>query len=288
MTRKTLIWLLPAIAIIAAIVVAHYVDYQRRSGSLRARLEKIVSLDKQPEISCSEVAASRPIVLLALGQSNAANHGSPLEHETVPVTLFSEGKCIKATDPLPGGTGRGASIWQRLPALLSMKVNSRPIVISVLAVDATSIEDWTGSSSPLSERLSSHLGSMRRLGLSPSLVLWQQGEADARLQTSSAEYLSGLDRLASILDESGSDIPVLLARSTTCRSSPGMAVRRAIDAKTAGAETRRFRTGPDTDSLQGQEFRYDGCHFNSAGQDRVARMWAERIAQEVPLAQSPR
>ena len=270
-------------AIVAALVLTRFFDYQRRSGSLAARLEQVVRVDGQPEISCAEVAASHPIVLLALGQSNAGNHGSSSERKTAPVSLVSEGKCIKATDPLPGGTGRGASIWQRLPGLLSMKSISRPIVLSVLAVDATTIEEWTRSGSPLRERLSSHIGAMRRVGMTPDLVLWQQGEADARQRTSSADYLSGLDRLISILDEAGSHVPVLLARSTICRSSPGLLVRSAIDAKTASTETRRFRNGPDTDRLQGREFRDDGCHFSAQGLDRVASMWAETITAEVLL-----
>lgn len=283
MIRKALAWPLLAIVIVAAVALYKFFEYRRHSASLAARLEQIVPPGKHPEIPCAGVAAKRPLVLLALGQSNAGNHGSPPARPEEPLTLFADGKCIEASDPLPGATGTGGSIWQRLPTLLSAEKDSRPIVLSVLAVDATSIEDWTSPRSPLNSRLAAHLASMHRAGLAPALVLWQQGEADARTGTGQDDYAAGLARLAATLNEASGNAPIILARSTICQSAPNAAIRRAI-AASASAD-RRFRLGPDTDVLSGETFR-TGCHLTAEGLDSAAKMWATAISTEASTISS--
>lgn len=265
-----------AFAIIVSIVA--YSKHRRNNTSVAARMEQIVSSGKSPEIPCTEVAASRPLVLLALGQSNAGNHGSPSARAFEPVILFAEGKCIKTTEPLPGATGTGGSIWQRLPSMLSIKNNSRPIVLSVLAVDATSIDDWTNEKSPLNNRLSSHVQSMNRANLAPNLVLWQQGETDAQLGTSKDDYSSGLNRLAAKLDKAGLYAPILIALSTRCQTSSSETIRSAIE--TTVTSDHRFRLGPDTDTLSGDIHR-NGCHLTADGLSSAAKMWATTINAEL-------
>ena len=277
MTRQGSALTLLAIGSMAS-VVAYSLTEWRHDTSLPARLAQIVPITKGPEVSCAEIAASGPLVLLALGQSNAGNHGTPSTRVAAPVTLIAEGKCIKAIDPLPGGTGAGGSIWQRLPAILSMQHISRPIVLSILAIDATSIADWTDPSSPLAQRLTAHVTSMHLLGLAPNLILWQQGEADAQSGTSATEYSIGLDRLAATLNSTGTMAPILLAQSTICRSAPSETIRGAIEAKVFS--DRRFRLGPNTDKLSNATFR-NGCHLTTDGLDSAAKMWAASIIAEI-------
>lgn len=284
MTRKALAWSLAVSAGIATIASYSLLESRRHRVSLAARIEQIMPVGKHLEVSCAEVASNAPLVLLALGQSNAGNHGLPSVGVMEPVTMIAEGKCIRASDPLPGGTGTGGSIWQRLPALLSKQKDYRPIVLSVLAVDATSIDDWTNPNSPLQSRLASQVASMKRLGLPPNLVLWQQGEADARMGTGKDDYARGLGRLATTLNESGVNAPIILAKSTICRSSPSEAIRSAVEA--AALSDLHFRLGPDTDALSGQIYR-SGCHLTADGLNSAAKMWAASISAEVSAISLP-
>lgn len=245
--------------------------------ALEAKLGQIARVGAEQRVSCASIAAQRPLVVLVIGQSNAANHGVLAQGAAQPVVLVAEGQCILAVDPLPGGTGRGASIWQRLPQYFSRLEPQRPLVMAVMGVDATSIEDWVGENSPLGGRLENQVKSMRALDLMPHLILWQQGEADARLGTTAAAYGAGLDKLAQILEQAGSNAPIVMARSTVCRSSPYAAVRYAIEAK--AASNPRFRLGPDTDTLLEADLRQDGCHLSAQGLDRAAELWASTIAQ---------
>lgn len=244
-------------------------------SGLRSRLDQIVRVDGQQLVSCAAIAAERPVVVLALGQSNAGNHGAA-NLDGPPILLLAEGKCVLATDPLPGGTGLGGSIWSRLPGHWSALQVRRKLVVSVLGVDATSIEDWTSQRSPLPKRLSRQLQSMKAVDLMPHAVLWQQGETDARRETSAAAYTEGLNKLAAILDQAGSRVPIVMARSTVCRSAPNATIRAAMQAQ--AARDARFVLGPDTDQLLGVDLRADGCHFSVGGLDRAAQLWAEAIA----------
>jgi hypothetical protein len=162
-----------------------------------------------------------------------------------------------------------------LPDALARSGVAQPIALSVLAVEGTSIGDWTDADSPLRQRLEAQVASMRRLGLAPAFVLWQQGEADALAGRDTAAYANGLTNLLASLDRAGSDAPVLLARSTICRTPASVAVRAAIESTANG--NRRFLLGPDTDALKDAVFRDKGCHFSSDGLSAAASLWAERI-----------
>ncbi|MBL8395356.1 MAG: hypothetical protein JNK99_11525 [Candidatus Accumulibacter sp.] len=276
-------WLLLALVLATLSLVGFTLrQQQRQAANLAARLEQITRVGSEAALPCAAIAAERPLVLLALGQSNAANHGSPADPDSEAITLISEGKCIRAVDPLPGATGTGGSIWRRLPEAMRQSGNKRPIVISVLAVDASSIDEWTRQNSALRQRLVTHLAALRALGLPPAYVLWQQGEADARQGISSSDYARHLDLLATTIDQAGIGAPIILARSTICRSDPYAAVRGAVEAKVA--TDRRFRLGPDTDTLAGDRFRHEGCHLSVAGLASAALMWASTITGELARA----
>lgn len=286
--------LLVALVVVLIILLGRFTAVRLPSAQskLSLKLEKIVRVDTEPPLSCADIVVRRPIVILAMGQSNAANHGARAADTDVPVTLFADGKCVMAVDPLPGGTGSGGSIWYRLPRHFASlaKQERRPIVLSVLAVEATTIGEWTADTSPLHERLTRQLKSMQAQGLAPQLVLWQQGEADALNANASADvggttehaYTEGLDKLAGIFDGAGVHAPIVVALSTVCRSEPNMAIRHAIESKVANDP--RFKLGPDTDYDIHAGLRSNKCHFSAEGLNRAAQLWAAAI---VPLAVRP-
>ena len=282
MTPKRLAWGAAATVAISAVVTASFYARSREDSGLRARMATLVQVGNAQRQSCQALAVRRPFVILALGQSNAGNHGAMEGRSAQPVTMITQGQCIATHDPLPGGTGGGGSIWSRLVARLSNLpqdggLGGRPIVLAILAVDSSSMEEWTRDNGALRNRLVADLELMKRAQLPPDLILWQQGEADAMKGRSTAQYAAGLDVLAQLLTRSGISAPVVLARSTRCRSAPSQAIRVAIDAKVA--QGGRWLAGPDTDTLSAPAFRHDGCHFSAIGLDAAAELWAKAITQ---------
>ncbi len=245
--------------------------------ALRTKLKTAVPVQHAQPRLCATWAAQQPIVILALGQSNAGNHGSADAQASAPMALLTPEGCVLAADPLPGSTGAGGSIWLRLSQQLSRHRPQQTWVFSVMGIDATSISDWTDTNSPLRERLLQQLRSMRTLGMAPQLVLWQHGEADAHMGTSSQAYAAGLDQLAALLEQAKTPAPIVLARSTVCRSQPNARIRGAVESRANSHGP--FLLGPDTDTLVGTGLRPDGCHFSAAGLDSAAALWVQPILE---------
>lgn len=291
MQRKLVCWwgLFAASVVVVGVAVAGRSGWQSRQ-SLLARMAGIQPLRETQLLDCAHLRVSRPLVLLALGQSNAGNHGALPSAAASPthaggVWVAHEGQCARVDDPLPGGTGRGSSIWQRLPSLLTSGGLRRPVLIAVLAVDASTISDWTRWSSPLRQRLAETTSGLVAQGLSPHLVLWQQGESDAKLSTSTDQYVSGMQSLARLMTESGSNAPILLAQSTVCRSAASAAIRRAVQELAQPGS--RFVLGPDTDTLASDTFRSDGCHFSAQGLDAAALLWQAAVEMALAREKTP-
>ena len=283
MTRRHLVWFGISVVLALALVAAAVIYKQsRREAALESRLGQLVPVGTESEMPCTLKTGPRPLVLLALGQSNAGNHGTPGAQTMDPVIMIAGDKCISARDPLPGATGTGASIWSRLAAQLSREQTGRQVLISLLALESSSIDEWTRPSSALRQRLVTQLASMKRLGLPPDYILWQQGEADARDGTTANQYATKLDQLADILSQAGANAPTLLAQSTVCRTPPNTEIRSALARKVA--QGGRRQKGPDTDTLIGPQFRRDGCHLSVAGLDAAAKMWAAELATAEKLA----
>ena len=277
MTCRHLAWFGISIALALAIVATAAIFKQsRRESALENRLGQMVPVGTESEVLCPSRAGPRPLILLALGQSNAGNHGAPGAQTMDLVTMIAGDKCISAHDPLPGATGTGASIWPRVAAQVSRDQTGRQVLISLLALESSSIDEWTRPGSALRQRLASQLASMKRLGLPPDYILWQQGEADARDGTSANQYATKLDQLADILSQAGANAPILLAQSTVCRTLPNTEIRTAMTLRVA--QGGRWRKGPDTDTLIGSQFRRDGCHLSAAGLEATAKMWAAELA----------
>ena len=229
-------------------------------------------------------AGARPLVLLVLGQSNAANHGGeegpPAAGGTPSVTVFDGQVCRRVSDPLPGGTGAHHAIWMQLEAALAHAGEPREVVVHLLAVDSTSIDDWTREGSPLRALLDQHLQAVGAGRMPVDFVLWQHGESDARLGTTAARYGAGFESLRGRLRQAGVGAPIVAALSTRCGSpGAGAQVRRAVEDLVAAHND--VLLGPDTDTLPGP-LRNQDCHFTAAGLQAAAGLWALALAPRLP------
>lgn len=268
---RRLAWL--ALLLMAPLFVAS-------SRASHVRSPAIVQPQAANAIDCEALLQTKPLVLLVLGQSNAANHGTMPQY-AASASVIHNGRCFLSKDPLPGGTGGGASIWTHLPAAWQALGQTRPLAFSIVAAESTAISQWT-SRGELLERAADQLMGLRRLGMAPAAVLWLQGEADARDGTSEADYLDELQLLSNRLTRAGlsASTPIIVATATRCQAHESEAVRRAQ--RTAPAKSQRFVAGPDLDQL-GDDLRADRCHFTAAGLQAAAALWAGTLANDASL-----
>lgn len=225
----------------------------------------------------------RPFVLIAFGQSNAANYGGagePGALTTAPKAValdWKTGRCYRAADPLPGADGTGASPWVRLAAMLD-----RPVLIVAFAVGGTRIAEWTGEAperhparADVPGRITAAGRALDALGLRASAVLFQQGESDR--ETPGPAYAASLRRLAGQV-EAAFGVPLIVAKSTLCQRPEIEAVRQAIDA--TAATDPRVIAGPDMDRIASHALdRSDRCHLSVAGLNKASAAWAAKIKE---------
>lgn len=270
--RQRLLWILlggVSLAIAAAL-------WWARRPSPDSELTPIAGLTAlHREVDCGSIERSRLLVLLVLGQSNAANHGQTRAGPAAGVFGFHEGRCFEAADPLPGASGDGGSVWTRLAPQLLQPGQVDAVLLVPLAVNSTSIEQWNRHPVLLGglQRL---LGQLNNSGFRVSKVLWHQGEAESFKDTSGEAYREGFTRWLERLRGLGVDAPVWVARATRCQTRGNAAVS-AVQAELPG-QLAGVRAGPELDRLFDTHHRYDGCHFSSAGLTAAAQAWRAAIA----------
>ncbi len=174
------------------------------------------------------------------------------------------------TDQLPGNEG---SPWPSMGNAL-VAHNGIPVGMIDVAKGGAGITFFTPSTdAPLGwEKIKAAVRSLPVNGF--KAFLWHQGEADAVLGTSQADYEM---YFAQIFDqariEAGWDFPIGIAQATWVGSFPaGAAAVQAAQNHLASTYLKSF-IGANTDTITSATYRYDGTHFNMTGLAAHGALW---------------
>ena len=269
-------------AIVAASLAGNVALGARWLNQKHAKLARVslgsysgpASADARTRVDCRLPTSGErgTAVLLILGQSNAANTLNGFSDPGSNVFNFSiyDGKCYLAREPLLGASNAGGNFATLLARRLVARHYDR-VILAPIAVGGTYIQQWmpTGEHNA---RITVAIERMRKAGIEPTHVLWHQGEGNRT--DDPTFYRRAFLGVLSTIRRDGVKAPVYVAQTTICRSETGEAIREAQRSLVAPASG--VMAGPDTDVL-GNEFRYDGCHFDMEGGSRVADMWLSAI-----------
>ena len=228
-------------------------------------------------------------VIVTLGQSNAANYAlmryTP-KHDVRNFDLYN-GRCYKAEDPLLGASGTLGNFAGPLGDLLIERGLYARAIIAPIAMGGSTVEQWADEGR-FNRRI---LVLIRRLfdaGLTPTAILWHQGEGDSGIGDSHGrQYRKNLLEVIATFRAYGISAPFFVALATKCGGypRPGGDNIREGQASAVNPLDNVF-LGPDTDTL-GDEYRdKEHCHFNAAGLVRHASMWAD-VLQAWTNSQKP-
>ena len=228
-------------------------------------------------------------VIVTLGQSNAANYAlmryTP-KHDVRNFDLYN-GRCYKAEDPLLGASGTLGNFAGPLGDLLIERGLYARAIIAPIAMGGSTVEQWADEGR-FNRRI---LVLIRRLfdaGLTPTAILWHQGEGDSGIGDSHGrQYRKNLLEVIVTFRTYGISAPFFVALATKCGGypRPGGDNIREGQASAVNPLDNVF-LGPDTDTL-GDEYRdKEHCHFNAAGLVRHASMWAD-VLQAWTNSQKP-
>jgi len=224
------------------------------------------------------------IVLLVMGQSNAANAGSELFSSPCINTFnFYQGKYYPLKDPLLGANGNGGSVWSRLGYMLIENNFANVVIVAPVAVGGTTIEQWI-SGGDLNYLIGETIGHLNAANLTVTHVLWHQGESNNSIlypnstpAQNAMTYASNFRLLVDHLRNLGIQSPIFPAVATRCADlTPDVYLQQAQ--QNLAVDSLGVFNGPNTDIL-GLEYRYDECHFNGEGLDVHAILWLNSLLQ---------
>jgi Carbohydrate esterase, sialic acid-specific acetylesterase len=244
---------------------------------LRATEPPKWGLPPVPERVPNSVVSGRTFVGLCFGQSNAANFGESRGIANEGVYQWYEGRLYRAVDPMLGSDGAGGSVWTRLgPLLLTQGWDS--VVFASIAIGGSEIARWAPMGD-LNPRLIGTLRDMQSSGISPTHLLWHQGESDAIAGTSVDDYQRSFTAMHQSCSDAGYHVPIWLSLATRIygrNSEPIRHSQRVLQSLPG------VREGPDTDTI-GDGFRLpDRTHFNADGLAEAAKLWAACLAVHDP------
>lgn len=236
----------------------------------------------------------RTLVIITLGQSNAANHNSGSYSPDAAVNNISieNGGIYVAVEPLLGCTGplnrygtttvytSSSNFATRLAdKLIDGDYCDRPILVPIAVADA-SIGDWAPGG-PCNHRIGVAVARLAALGYSDldTIILQCQGEKDNNLGTSAGDYETRCLAAIETFRDLGVDAPYFV--SQTSRNGSGLTSADVRAGQAAVVDDITVFAGPDTDSLDGT-YRYDGVHFNATGSNAVADLWLAAITPHLP------
>lgn len=228
-----------------------------------------------PDDSCAAFQQTGSEVWLAIGQSNAANHAEQRMTGVKGVYAFDGKRCAPATDPLPGASGGGGSVWVALANRWIESGKADRILLISRAKESTAIAEWQPGGA-LFGRIAKVRRELDERQLRVRRILWVQGESDAALGTSQQAYSQALAALVTGLRRIGLDAPVHVALASICGPSSNSAVRRA---QLSSVGDNGVRLGPDLDRI-GTADRYERCHFTASGQRAAVDAWTAALGSD--------
>ena len=228
-------------------------------------------------VPCNDGSPSRPLVIVTLGQSNAASHGRGLYMPTHRVDNFNlyDGKCYKAVEPLLGPSGQGGNFATRLADMLIERRLAHRVVVAPMAMGGTTVEQWAYEG-VFNRRITTSIRRLYDAGLSADYILWHQGEGNAAAgDAGGRQYRKNLLEVVGSFRAYGVNAPFFVALATRCGAAAHPnAVNVREGQRTAAIGQLGIFVGPDTD-LIGPEHRYDACHMSASGLTLHAAAWAD-------------
>lgn len=218
---------------------------------------------------------SRTGVLLAIGQSNSANHAEKKVVTRFPTQVYNyyDGKCYVASSPLLGASGEeGEFITLLADRLIEKRIYDTVVIVSS-GISGTLISRWEAGGD-LNQMLLNTLKPIRKYRFTD--VIWHQGESDFKNGTSSIEYQKSFLSLKNSLRAADVKAPFFIAVATRCGDSQSSKNLTAL-AQQELIDNKEIFMAVNTDVLLKNSDRRDFCHFNEAGQYKTANAYAKAI-----------
>ncbi len=237
---------------------------------------RLISFPGKTAVPCPQ-QDRRTAVIFVAGQSNAANYGEKRQTTAYGdrVVAFFHGACTIAASPLLGAdSSEGESLTPMADELIRSGRYDR-VVLAPVAVGGTEIARWVeGDLAPVLGQSLDDVQARYKV----THAIWHQGENDALIGSSAADYRRSFDTLLARWRAQGMAAPVFVSVTTRCYPNwtPDNPVAQAQ--RSLPDPARGLYRGPDSDALLPvSELRDGACHHNAAGQAHLAKLFAAAL-----------
>lgn len=222
-------------------------------------------------VSSAIVGGQKTLVVVLAGQSTGANYDNTLYtpmNSLVHNFNIYDGATYQAKDPLIGCSGYAGGCWLgRLgDKLISNAICDRPILVPT-SIGSSEVAMWAPGGF-LNHRFAVIQKRLTEAGLTPSCLIWQQGERDKTIGTDQATYAAGLAGVISTWRGLYPSVPVFVNKVSVTSNTAYTPVQNAQVA--AVDHTNGIWAGADSDSLGSGNRQSDGTHWNATGSDAIA------------------
>ena len=212
----------------------------------------------------------RVLIFLTYGQSNAANASNFKYKTKYDVYEFWNDRIYKYKEPSLGASGGGGSVWGLVGDKLIEANAADKVIFMNAAVGGASMEDLAYEESGISTEFINRYKKIEDVLIGIDAILFHQGESNIN---DSSGYEKAFMYLKSKLQDISST-PIILANVSYCEGVFDDELKKIQD--NLISTNKDVLRGPDTDKLL-SDFRYDDCHFNKHGLDKLSDYWVNSI-----------
>ena len=212
---------------------------------------------------------AKDVFILVVGQSISANCNQHL-FKPVPgvYQITKDGNKIIAEDPFEWGDCSQGSMWIPLGQKIIQNGLSDNVIFMPIGVGGTSVSDWEQGGRAF-EMLSNAISIVKEKSISVDYLFWHQGSTDINM--SSIIYGRKLNSVLRNLKFSFQPKKIIISQHSRCGYAFDKKISR-VQKIISNRHGYHFFAGPDTNAL-GNEYRFDGCHLNKIGQEKMAELW---------------
>lgn len=250
------------------------------AGSIFYPIDKSVS--GRTQVSPALTPGESTAVIVILGQSNSANHCGGSHVATSPLAqnfYYVNGGVYRASDPLLGCTGDDGCFATFLADSLISGGRYQRVIVAPMGLNGALATDFA-ENGPFNPYIRVMTRRLAASGLTPTMVLYQQGESDNAEGTSATTITTALRNMVATWRAEGVEAPVFISLTSTWPGYTNNSQVR-LGQTNAWSAPLGIYPGPDTDTI-GSGGR-DGVHFNAIGSPQHAQLWEDVIVSHFGL-----
>jgi len=221
----------------------------------------------------SQIIIAKDLYLLVVGQSISANCNQHMFLGGGGIfQIDRSGKLKPASDPFDWADCGGGSMWIPLGEKLIASGMADKVVFMPIGVAGVKASDWNPGGKAFG-KLNDALAVIKYNQIKFDYAFWHQGSSD--INSNPDLYMGNLSRAVKFIAVNAKIDKWIIAQHSSCFGNSDAGIAKIQRDYATEYIFNRF-PGPDTNQL-GNEYRFDECHLNKKGQEKMAQLWFDSL-----------